>query len=195
MLFVFFSEINNSMETEAVKVRTRWALDPVHSEVSFKVRHMMIANVTGMLTDYNVWVETDSEDFTHAQVKFTGNLKSVNTGNEQRDAHLRSADFFDVDQNPEVTFQSTALRQNGNHFKIEGNLTIKGVSRPVVLDAEFGGTNKDPWGNWRAGFTVTGKLSRADLGLTWNATLESGGVLVGDEVKINAEIQLIRQVD
>jgi polyisoprenoid-binding protein YceI len=180
------------METQTA-TRTKWTLDPVHSEVSFKVRHMMIAHVTGMLTDYNVNVESDPEDFTQAQVSFTGNLNSVSTGNDQRDAHLRSPDFFDVERNPEVTFQSTSVKKNGNEFTVEGNLTLRGITRPVTLNVEFGGVNKDPWGNWRAGFSVTGRLSRADLGLTWNAALEGGGVLVGDEVKINAEIQLIKQ--
>lgn len=172
--------------------KTKWTLDPAHSEVSFKVKHMMITNVTGLLTDYNVEAVSDSDDFINADVTFTGKLSSINTGNEQRDAHLRSGDFFDVETNKEVTFKSTKIEKNGSDLKLHGNLTIKGVTKPIVLDVEFGGINKDPWGNTKAGFTVTGKLNRKDFGLNWNAALETGGVLVSDDVKIGAEIQLVK---
>ncbi len=170
----------------------KWTLDPAHSEVTFKVKHMMITNVTGLLTDYKVEAETSSDDFAKANVTFTGNLNSINTGNEQRDTHLRSADFFDVEKHSELTFKSTSFEKNGGDFKLKGDLTIKGVTKPIVLDVEFGGINKDPWGNTKAGFTVSGKLNRRDFGLNWNAALETGGVLVSDEVKIAAEVQLIK---
>lgn len=170
----------------------KWTLDPAHSEVTFKVKHMMITNVTGLLTDYTVDAETSSDDFTKANVKFVGKLSSINTGNEQRDAHLRSADFFDVEKHSELSFKSTSFEKSGDDFKLKGDLTIKGITKPVVLDVEFGGINKDPWGNTKAGFTITGKLNRKDFGLNWNAALETGGVLVSDEVKVAAEIQLIR---
>ena len=170
----------------------KWTLDPAHSEVTFKVKHMMITNVTGLLTDYKVEVETASDDFTKADVKFIGKLNSINTGNEQRDTHLRSADFFDVEKHSELTFRSTSFEKAGDDFKLKGDLTIKGITKPVALDVEFGGINKDPWGNTKAGFTITGKLNRKDFGLNWNAALETGGVLVSDDVKIAAEIQLIK---
>lgn len=172
--------------------KTKWNLDPTHSEVTFKVKHMMITNVTGLLTDYSIEATADSDDFVNADVHFVGKLSSINTGNEQRDAHLRSADFFDAEKNNEVTFKSTKLEKSGDDLRLQGNLTIKGITKPIVLNVEFGGINKDPWGNTKAGFTVTGKINRGDFGLNWNAALETGGVLVSDEVKIAAEIQLIK---
>lgn len=170
----------------------KWTLDPAHSEVTFKVKHMMITNVTGLLKDYSVEAETASEDFTKGKVKFNAKLNSIDTGNEQRDTHLRSADFFDVEKHSDLTFTSTSFEKNGDDYKLKGDLTIKGVTKPITLDVEFGGINKDPWGNTKAGFSVTGKLNRKDFGLNWNAALETGGVLVSDEVKIAAEIQLIK---
>jgi polyisoprenoid-binding protein YceI len=172
--------------------KTKWTLDPVHSEVTFKVKHMMITNVTGSLTDYTVEAQTEGDDFSKADVTFNGKLTSLNTGNEQRDAHLRSADFFEVEKNPEVTFKSTNFTKTGDEIKLKGDLTIKGVTKPITLDVEFGGIGKDPWGNTKAGFTISGKLNRKDFGLNWNAALETGGVLVSDDVKINSEIQLIK---
>ncbi|HEY0740576.1 MAG TPA: YceI family protein [Chryseosolibacter sp.] len=172
--------------------KTKWTLDPAHSEVTFKVKHMMITNVTGLLTDYAIEAVSDTDDFVNADVTFTGKLSSINTGNEQRDAHLRSADFFDVEKKNEVTFKSTKIEKSGSDLKLHGNLTIKGITKPIVLDVEFGGINKDPWGNTKAGFTVTGKLNRKDFGLNWNAALETGGVLVSDDVKIASEIQLVK---
>lgn len=172
--------------------KTKWTLDPAHSEVTFKVKHMMITNVTGLLTDYTIEATSDTDDFVNADVAFSGKLASINTGNEQRDTHLRSADFFDVEKNNEVTFKSTKVEKSGSDLKLHGNLTIKGITKPIVLDVEFGGINKDPWGNTKAGFTVSGKLNRKDFGLNWNAALETGGVLVSDDVKIAAEIQLVK---
>jgi polyisoprenoid-binding protein YceI len=183
---------NPSDKQTATTTRTRWALDPAHSEVTFKVKHMMITNVTGKLTDYNVEAYTDKDDFSNAEVTFVGKLASINTGNEQRDEHLRSADFFDVENNAEVVFKATDYSMSGDDITLEGDLTIRGVTKPIVLDVEFNGIGKDPWGNTKAGFTVKGKLNRKDFGLTWNAALETGGVLVGDEVKITCEIQLVK---
>jgi polyisoprenoid-binding protein YceI len=173
--------------------KTKWTLDPTHSEVTFKVKHMMITHVTGSLTDYNVEATTaDGDDFTKADVSFTGKLSSINTGNEDRDKHLRSADFFEIEKNPEITFKSTSFTKSGDDIKLVGDLTIKDITKPITLDVEFGGIGKDPWGNTKAGFTVTGKLNRKDFGLNWNAALETGGVLVSDEVKIASEIQLVK---
>jgi polyisoprenoid-binding protein YceI len=191
---IFSARMANNIHMEtATKVRTKWVVDPVHSEISFKVRHMMITNVTGQITDYDLEAEGDFKDFSDASVRFTGRMKSITTGNEQRDAHLRSPDFFDVENNSELTFESTAFEKRGEDLKVTGDLTIKGTTRSITLDAEFGGINKDPWGNTKAGFTVTGKISRKDFGLNWNATLETGGVMVGDEVKLLAEVQLVKQ--
>lgn len=172
--------------------KTTWKSDAAHSEVTFKVKHMMITNVTGQITDYVVEAVTDGDDFSNAQVAFTGKLNSINTGNEQRDAHLRSPDFFDADKHPEITFRSTRYERNGDEVKLQGDLTMKGVTKPVRLDVEFGGIQKDPWGNTKAGFSISGKLNRKDFGLNWNAALETGGVLVSDDVKIVAEIQLVK---
>lgn len=167
---------------------TKWNLDPTHSEVGFKVKHMMITNVSGNLGSFNVTAETDDDNFTNAKVKFTGDIKSITSGNEQRDQHLQSADFFEADKFPEMTFESTSY-ENG---KLNGNLSIRGVSKPIALDVDFGGVGKDPWGNTKAGFTISGKINRKDFGLMWNAPLEAGGVLVSDDVRINSEIQLVK---
>lgn len=167
---------------------TKWNLDPTHSEVGFKVKHMMITNVSGNLGSFNVTAETDDDNFTNAKVKFTGDIKSITSGNEQRDQHLQSADFFEAEKFPEMTFESTSY-ENG---KLNGNLSIRGVSKPIALDVDFGGVGKDPWGNTKAGFTISGKINRKDFGLMWNAPLEAGGVLVSDDVRINSEIQLVK---
>jgi polyisoprenoid-binding protein YceI len=171
---------------------TKWTLDPTHSEVTFKVKHLMISTVTGLITDYTIEATSETDDLSNAEVTFVGKLASINTGNEQRDAHLRSADFFDVENNAEAVFKSTNYKKSGNDIKLSGNLTIKGVTKPITLDVELGGIQKDPWGNTKAGFTVSGKLNRKDFGLNWNAALETGGVMVSDEVKIACEIQLVK---
>jgi polyisoprenoid-binding protein YceI len=173
---------------------TTWVIDPAHSEVQFKVKHMMITTVTGQLTSFESTVEADSDDFTNAKVHFSADMNSITTNNEQRDGHLKSADFFDLENNPKLTFESTGFEKaGGDKFKLTGDLTIRGISKPVTLDVEFGGINKDPWGNLKAGFTVTGKINRKDWGLNWNAALESGGVLVSDEVRINCDVQFSKQ--
>ncbi len=166
--------------------KTVWALDAAHSEVQFKVKHLMITNVTGSFGTYAIDVETTGNDFANAKINFTAEVGSINTGNEQRDGHLKNADFFEADKFPTITFQSSGYAND----KLTGDLTIKGVTKQVSLDVEFGGISKDPWGNTKAGFTVTGKINRKDWNLGWNAALETGGVLVSEEVKINCEIQL-----
>ncbi len=184
--------MNLSEKSNPTATRTKWALDPTHSEITFKVKHMMITNVTGTLRDYTIEAFTQGESFDNAEVTFTGKIASISTGSEDRDKHLRSADFFDVENNPEVVYKVTNYSKSGDDITLEGDLTIRGVTRPVVLDVELNGIGKDPWGNTKAGFTVKGKINRKDFGLNWNAALETGGVLVGDEVKINGEIQLIK---
>lgn len=170
-----------------------WKLDPTHSEIGFKVKHMMITNVSGAFTDFNVEASSESEDFSKPNISFNAKTTSVNTNSDQRDGHLRSPEFFDSEKYPEMKFKGTAYEKvNGDHYKLKGDLTIKDVTKPVSLDVEFGGINKDPWGNTKAGFTLNGKINRKDFGLNWNAALETGGVMVSEEVKINAEIQLVK---
>lgn len=170
----------------------KWVLDPTHSELLFKVRHMMISNVKGEFKSFNA--EINGEDFNNAQVTANIDAASVFTNNDDRDNHLKSADFFDVENQNNITFTSSSFTAKGDdEYTLTGTLTIKGISKVINLDVTYGGTNKDPWGNEKAGFAINGKINRADFGLTWNAALETGGVLVSDEVKINAEVQFVKQ--
>jgi polyisoprenoid-binding protein YceI len=174
--------------------KTKWVLDPSHSELTFKVKHLMIANVKGLFQNFNA--EIDNEDFKNAPVKVSIDTSSISTNDINRDNHLKSADFFDVENYKEMTFVSTSFKQSDDdEYKLKGMLTIKGISKEVSLDVEFGGINKDPWGNEKAGFSVEGKINRKDWGLNWNAALETGGVLVSDEVKISGEIQFVKQTE
>jgi polyisoprenoid-binding protein YceI len=178
------------METAAVK--TKWSLDPAHSEITFKVKHLMISNVKGEFRKFNV--EVTGEDWKTAKIKAVLDASSISTNDEGRDTHLKSADFFDVENSKEIVFNSTSFKQiEGDTFELKGDLTMKGVTKPVKLDVDFGGIGKDPWGNEKAGFSLSGKLNRKDWGLTWNAALETGGMLVSDEVKISAELQFVRK--
>ena len=165
-----------------------WTIDPSHSEVGFTARHMMVSKVRGSFGDVTGTVVVP-EDVTAATVEATIQLASVKTGSDDRDAHLRSGDFFDVENNPEMTFRSTSF----DGETLTGDLTIKGVTKPVTLDVEFGGVGTDPWGNEKAGFEATGEIDRTDWGLTWNANLEKGGVLVSEKIKLALDIQLGKQ--
>jgi polyisoprenoid-binding protein YceI len=174
---------------------TKWAIDASHSEIIFKVKHLMITTVTGHFNKFNLEVETENDDFSTAKkIEFTADIDSIDTKNEQRNAHLRSADFFNVEQNPKLKFSGKKFVAKGDEIELYGELTIAGITKPLTLDVEFGGLAKDPWGGERAGFNVKGKLSRKEFGMTYNAAMEAGGVVVGDEVKINAEIELVKQV-
>ena len=177
------------MNNTATLTKTTWAIDNAHSEITFKVRHMMIASVTGKFETFTATAETEGDDFTTAQVRFSAETASVNTHAADRDNHLRSADFFDSENHPEMTFESTSITEN----TMTGNLSIRGITKPITLKLEHGGMGKDPWGNTRIGFSVNGKINRKDFGLNWNAALEAGGVLVSEEVALNAEIQLVKQ--
>jgi polyisoprenoid-binding protein YceI len=171
----------------------KWVADPTHSEISFKIKHMMMTNVTGTFGQFSVNAETEAEDFSSAKVSFAAQIASINTGNEQRDGHLKSADFFDAEKNPELKFVSTSMtKKDDENYVLNGDLTIGEVTNSVSLDVEFGGINKDPWGNQKAGFSINGKINRKEFGLTWNAALETGGVLVSEDVKLAAEIQLVK---
>jgi polyisoprenoid-binding protein YceI len=174
---------------------TKWSLDPTHSEIGFKIKHLMISNVSGNFNKFDVQVETNGDDFGNAQVTANIDVASINTNNEQRDAHLRNADFFEVENHPEITFKSTKVeRVDEDTFNLYGNLTIKQTTKPVKLSVEYSGVAKDPWGNVKAGFTIHGKINRKDFGINYNAVLETGGVMLG-ELKVNGEIQLVKQAE
>lgn len=177
------------METVA---KTKWVLDPTHSELTFKVKHMMITNVKGEFKNFSV--EVDGDDIFKSSLNVIVDASSINTNSTDRDKHLKSADFFDVENHKELTFKSTSFKKkDDDEYELKGILTIKGISKEVALEVEFGGINKDPWGNEKAGFSVEGKINRKDWGLNWNAALETGGVLVSEEVKIAGEIQFVKQ--
>ena len=181
------------MET-AVATKTKWIVDQTHSEITFKVKHLMITNVKGEFRKFNAEIDAEGDDFTKASINVMIDANSIFTNEDNRDGHLRSADFFDVEKFPTLAFKSNSLmKADGGNYKLNGTLTIKGVSKDIALDVEFGGINKDPWGNEKAGFSLNGKINRKDFGLNWNAALETGGVLVSDEVKLQAEVQLVKQ--
>lgn len=172
---------------------TKWVIDPTHSKVSFKVKHLMISNVLGSFREFEGAATTEGDDFSTAKISFSLNAASIDTEVADRDAHLKSADFFDAENFPKLTFVGNGLKDLGDDlYELTGNLTIKDVTKAVTLQAEFGGIMTDPWGNVKAGFSVSGKINRKDFGLNWNAALEAGGVLVGEEVKLSADIELAK---
>jgi polyisoprenoid-binding protein YceI len=174
--------------------KTTWTIDPAHSHVGFGIKHLMIATVRGSFTQVQGAVTVDESDPTSASLDITIPTASVTTGDEKRDGHLRSADFFDVERFPTMTFRSKRVEAKSNQtFRVVGDLTIRDVTREVPLDVEMLGRAKDPWGKEHAAFEATTNIKRGDYGLTWNAALETGGVLVGDEVKISIEAQLLRE--
>jgi polyisoprenoid-binding protein YceI len=164
-----------------------WTVDPAHTEVGFTARHLMVTKVRGQFKDVEGTV-TVAEPFSASQVQATVKLASVDTGSADRDAHLKGADFFDVENNPEMTFVSTDVSDD----TLKGDLTIKGVTRPVEFDLEFGGVATDPWGNTKAGFEATTEINRKDFGLEWNVALEGGGVLVSEKIKVKLDVQLLK---
>ena len=172
----------------------KWVIDPSHSEITFKVKHLMITTVTGYFRKFNLEVETENEKFeTTKNIEFTADIDSIDANSVQRDTHLKSADFFHTDENKHLKFTGNKYESDGSAAKVHGDLTIHGITKPITLDVEYGGTVVDSYGQTKAGFTVTGKISRKEFGLTWNAVTEGGGIVVSDEVKIHAEIQLIKQ--
>ena len=168
-------------------METQWNLDQSHSEITFKVRHMMISNVKGAFTDFSAAMTSSDDTFKNAKITATIKTDSINTNSSDRDAHLKGEDFFNAAANPVITFETDSLNN-----EITGNLTMNGVTKAVKLDVEFGGINVDPWGNTKAGFSFEGKINRKDFGLNWNTALETGGVMVSDEVKIAGELQFIK---
>jgi polyisoprenoid-binding protein YceI len=174
---------------------TKWVVDPSHSEIQFKVKHLMITTVTGYFRKYTIEVETEDEDFTKAsKILFTADVDSINTNNEQRDTHLKSEDFFDAANHEELKYVGENFdRVSDDQYQLNGELTIRGITKPVSVNVEFGGIVVDPYGQTKAGFTVTGKISRKDFGLTWDAVTEAGSVVVSDEIRLNCDIQLVKQ--
>jgi polyisoprenoid-binding protein YceI len=174
--------------------KTKWILDSTHSELGFKIKHLMISNVSGSFKNFSAEVETEDADFSTAEINTVVEMASITTNNEQRDAHLRNSDFFEVDKFPELRFTSTKVEKTDDEsFTVYGQLTLKGITNPVKLLIEFNGLTKDPWGGERAGFVLSGKINRSDWGVNFNGVLETGGVVLSEEVKINGEIQLVKQ--
>jgi polyisoprenoid-binding protein YceI len=170
-----------------------WKIDKPHTSVGFTVSHLVVTKVNGNFDDFDGMINFDGENVENGSVNVTIQMASIDTDNEQRDNHLKSADFFDVEKFPVMTFKSKKIvDEEGKNFKIIGDLTIRDVTKEVTLDAVFNGTIKDPWGGTRAGFSATGKINRQDFGVKWNQALETGGLLVGDEVTINIETELIK---
>jgi polyisoprenoid-binding protein YceI len=177
-----------------VMATTKWILDPTHSELGFKIKHLMITNVSGWFNDFAAEAETDGDSFETAQIHVRVNMTSINTNNSQRDEHLRSSDFFEVKRYPELLFESTGVKKiDEENHRVYGNLTMKGITKPVQLNVEYSGVTKDPWGGERAGFIITGKIKRSEWGVNFNDLLETGGVVLSDEVKIHSELQLVKQ--
>ncbi|SMC77117.1 YceI family protein [Moheibacter sediminis] len=168
---------------------TKWNLDKSHSEVQFKVKHMVISTVSGEFLDFDASAESQDDNFGNPSFEFTANIDSINTKNPQRDEHLKSDDFFNASEFPTLTFKGSEL--NGD--KLNGEITIKGTTKPVSLDANFGGVITDPYGHQRAGFEFEGEINRKDFGLNWSATTETGGLVVADKVKLIVNLELIKQ--
>ncbi|HLX93175.1 MAG TPA: YceI family protein [Puia sp.] len=174
--------------------KTKWVLDPTHSKLGFKIRHLMISHVSGSFKRFDVQLETEGNDFGKSKIKLKADIDSIDTNHVQRDAHLVSGDFFQIDKHPVILFESTRVRDLGDeNLFVQGNLTMKGVTLPVKLQVTFEGVGKDPWGSERAGFHVTAKINRTDWGINFNAALETGGVMLGEEVKIEGELELVKQ--
>jgi polyisoprenoid-binding protein YceI len=173
---------------------TKWVVDPVHSEIQFKVKHLMITTVTGYFRKYDLQVETEGDDFTTAStIVFTADIDSIDTNNAQRDTHLKSADFFAADQHRQLRFIGRKYEKSGDEHKLTGDLSIRGTTKPITLSVEFAGIVVDPYGQTKAGFMVDGKISRREYGLQWNAVTEAGQIVVSDEIKIHCEVQLVKR--
>ncbi len=170
-----------------------WKIDPSHSEVQFKVKHLVISTVSGFFREFSGEMEGNPQRSDTAKFNFKAQTSSISTNNADRDGHLKSAEFFDAENNPEISFKSSKVEQSGDDIKIHGELNIKGQTKQIILNAEFGGVMEDPYGQTKAGFEIKGKISRKEFGLNWNAMTEAGGIVVGDEVKLIANLQFVKQ--
>ncbi len=172
----------------------KWELDSAHSEFQFRARHMVISSVSGKFEQFHVTAETERDNLESARIVASVETDSINTGTKDRDNHLRSDDFFNAEKYPEIVFKSTSLqKRNDEEYTLKGDLTIRENTKPISLEVEFGGKIKDPYGNQRMGFTVTGKISRKEYGLKWNELIESGGAIVGDVIKIDCHVEFIHK--
>jgi len=172
---------------------TTWSIDPMHSDVQFKIKHLVISTVSGSFKTFSGEAVTEGEGFDNASINFTIDPASVDTNQPMRDGHLKNADFFDVEKYPTITFKSTSFKKSGENYKLVGDLTMHGVTKPVDLDVEYGGSEKDGQGNQKYGFEVTGKIPRKEFGLVYNALTETGGLALGEDVKLVANIQVAKK--
>jgi polyisoprenoid-binding protein YceI len=173
---------------------TKWAIDTAHSEINFKVKHLVISTVTGKFNEFDAVLESENDDFEDAQIRFEADINSIDTNNEDRDNHLKSDDFFNAEEHPKLTFESRSFKKSGkNEYKLIGDLTIRGNSKTVELDANYGGTVQDPYGQTKAGFEVSGKINRKEFGLKWDAVTEAGNLVVSDEVKLVLSVQFVKE--
>ncbi|QTN01221.1 hypothetical protein ERJ70_19200 [Sediminibacillus dalangtanensis] len=169
-------------------------VDPTHTSIDFSVKHMMVSKVKGTFHDFEATITADPEDLTSAEIDFVIDANSVDTRNDQRDTHLRSGDFFDIENNPKITFKSTDVKKVGDdEYEVTGDMTIRGTTRQETFKVDFEGSGKDPWGNQVYGFSGEGKINRSNYGLTYNAALETGGVLIGDDIKVSIELEATTQ--
>jgi polyisoprenoid-binding protein YceI len=192
--------MNNNLNTiknsssKKINIMATYVVDAMHSEVNFKVKHLMISTVTGNFAKYDATLTSTADDFSDAVINFSADINSISTGNEQRDTHLKGADFFDAATYPALTFESTAFSKNADGtYTLIGNLTVKNVTKTVELAVEYGGTMTDFYGQTKAGFEIAGKINRKEFGLTWDAVTEAGGVVVSDEVRLQFNIQMVKQ--
>lgn len=179
------------METKTI---TKWTIDPAHTEILFKAKHLVISSVTGKFTEFDGGVETEGEDFENARAEFRAKTASIDTGVKDRDNHLRSDDFFNSEKYPDLRFKSSSIKKVGDQeFKMKGELTIRDITKPIELDVVYGGMVKDPYGNVKAGFSITGNVNRKEYGLRWNAVTEAGSVVVGDIIKLDLNVQVVKE--
>jgi polyisoprenoid-binding protein YceI len=178
----------------ATQTATKWVLDPMHSEVQFKVKHLVISTVTGSFKSFEGQFETEGDDFENASIDFSLDVNSIDTNQEQRDGHLKSADFFDAEAFPKISFKSTSFKKTGgDEYALTGNLTIKDVTKSVTLNVEHGGSAADFYGNTKTGFEISGKINRKEFGLTWDGITEAGSVVVGEDIKLIINVQFAKQ--
>jgi len=173
---------------------TKWVLDPMHSEVQFKVKHLVISTVSGFFKSFEGELDTENDDFTDAKISFSLDIDSIDTNQSQRDEHLKSAEFFDAEKYPKISFKSTSFTKTGDdEYKLVGDLTIKDVTKPVSLDVEFGGAADDFYGNTKAGFEISGKINRKEFGLTYSGVTEAGAIVLGEDIKLLINVQFAKQ--
>ena len=186
LVIAFFSLVT-------LNAQTKWGFDPSHSSVRFAVNHMVISEVEGQFLTYEGTIETSKDDFSDAKINFVVDVASVDTDNEKRDGHLKSADFFETETYPKMTFKSTSIETKAKgKYVVKGNLSLHGVTKEVTLNMSYGGTVKDPWGNTKAGLKVTGNINRTDFGLKYNSVMETGGLLIGEDVAITCKFELVK---